>query len=217
MPLFLKHRFLFLHIPKCGGDTITHHLSTHGDPPFLFVEDGMVMVNGHTPQHMTWSEMLKAGWNWNAEFKVAALVRHPVDRVISEFHYLRTRRPDPCDVLEQPSTFLDDFLSIDSSTLVKYDNHNLPMLEFLKDTRGMLDPRIELFPTQSMDELMLSIGLPAVKPCQRRNVTAGTAARLESRSFSQREVKRILSFYRDDVAWFQNRFPRYSGNWSHDI
>lgn len=217
MPIFLKHRLLFLHIPKCGGDTITDHLSKHGDPPFLFVDDGAVMVNGHTPQHMTWSEMLKAGWKWSSDFKVAALVRHPVDRVISEFHYLRSRSPDPCGVLESPSNFLDDFLSLNSSNLARYDNHNLPMLEFLKDTNRNVDHRIDLYTTQDMDGLMRSIGLPPVVPSSRRNVTAGTPARLRSQSFLHREIQRILSFYRDDVEWFQSRFPNCLGSWSRDL
>jgi hypothetical protein len=161
-----------LYIPKCGGDTVAHHFSQHGDPPFLLVADGGVLVNDHTPQHMTWSEVLRAGWNCAADFRVAALVRHPVERVMSEFNYLRVQRPDLLDQACEPSAFLEEFLSKDPVACLRFDNHNLSIHQFPADSHGVIDPRIEVCRTQHMEQLVQSFGLPAIEPSQRRNVTS---------------------------------------------
>jgi len=169
MPLFLRNKLLYIHIPKCGGDTVSYFLREHNDPPFLFIADGSVMVNGHTPQHLTWREFMKLGWLPSNDFKVAALVRHPVDRVISEFRYIQHSRPDLVGIATTPSSFLDAFLSSDPISNTLFDNHNLSILEFLEDESGQIDPIIDIRPVQEMDQLMNSLGLPPVPLSAWRN------------------------------------------------
>jgi hypothetical protein len=203
MPLFLRNRLLFLHIPKCGGDTVTHMLTASGDPAFMFVADGSVMVNGHTPQHMTWREFLQAGWSMDNGFRVAALVRHPLDRIVSSFRYARFFPTPWSGRAKNPAAFLDAFLS---EPPVVFDNHNRSILEFLQDHNGKIDERMTLRPIQEMDLLMQDLGLPAVPAESRRNVTQHLAEN-DDMPFSENDILRAASHYAKDVAWFEAKFP----------
>lgn len=207
MPLFLKNRLLFIHIPKCGGDSITFHMRNNGDEPFLFVADGAVMVNGHTPQHMTWKELLRCGWKSPSDFRIAATVRHPVDRVISEYHYTRIYRPDLVDLDKSPKAFLDEFLRAQPEVRARYDNHNLGLVEFLSDITGEVSQSIEVFTIHQMDELITSLGLPRLNLKDRRNVTSTANSKGDFRGFDKEDVSRICEFYRKDLDWLANNFP----------
>ena len=186
---------------------MTQFLREHDDPPFLFIPDGSVMVNGHTPQHLTWKELLKLGWSPSNRFKVAALVRHPVDRVISEFRYIHISRPDLVGVAATPSSFLDAFLSNDSTSNTLFDNHNLSILEFLEDESGRVDPVIDIRPVQEMDHLMASLGLPAVPPASLKNVTQRSNWQDSKFVFLPEDIDRIVTFFARDMAWFTLHFP----------
>lgn len=204
MPLFLRHRFLFIHIPKCGGDTIGYALGLADDPPFLFVADGSVMVNGHTPQHMTWREFLAAGWRTPEGFRVAALVRHPVDRVISAFRYVRLFHADLRPLAPDPARFLDAFLSPQQEIFQRFDQHNRGLIEFLAGRDGLPDPSILVRPVQEVDAWLEELGLPTIPLSGRRNVTRGRA---EFEPFGAAELARIRAHYADDIAWFERCFP----------
>jgi len=207
MPIFYAQRLLFIHIPKCGGDTVTYHLRSHSSPPFLFVDDGSVMVNGHTPQHMTWREILQAGWKTPPEFRIVTLVRHPIERVLSEYRYIRMFRKDLLAYAESPSAFLDAFLEDSVAARRRFDNHNVSILEFLKNQDGYLDPNIEIYLVDEMNSLMGSLGLPPVPANTRRNVTSAMAEEAWSHKFSVADIDRIAKRYQEDIDWFENRFP----------
>jgi hypothetical protein len=213
MPLFLKHRLLLIHIPKCGGDTVAHHLRRHDDPPFLFVADGALMVNGHTPQHMTWLEMLQGGWQTPPGFRVAALVRHPVDRVVSEFHYIKAYRPDLHNSIRDPASFLDDFLPDTRAAALRFDHHNVSICDFLSGRDGEIDPAIDVYPINEMDQLVGSLGLPRIMPEDRRNVTRGTAAHSGGQPFAPADIARITARYQRDIDWLSLRFPNLKSDW----
>ena len=213
MPLFLKHRLLLIHIPKCGGDTVTHHLALQDDPPFLFVPDGSVMVNGHTPQHMTWREVLNAGWRTPPGFRVAALVRHPVDRVISEFNYIKAFRPDLAGSTACPTGFLDEFLSDAPAAAARFDNHNLSICDFLSGPEGQVDPVIDIYPITEMDRLMTTLGLPAIPIEDRRNVTRPAAGFAQTHPFSAQDIRRIADRYHRDIDWLRAKCPPLRSDW----
>jgi hypothetical protein len=207
MPLFIRNRLLYIHIPKCGGDTISHFLRQHDDPPFLFIPDGSVLVNGHTPQHLTWKEYLKLGWSPNNHFKVAALVRHPIDRVISEFRYIHNHRPDLLKIAATRSSFLDAFLTKELSSTTVFDNHNLSILEFLENESGQIDPIIDIRPVQEMNQFMDSLCIPPVPASARRNVTNRPEGHDLKLTFLPEDIDRIVAFYARDIEWFKLQFP----------
>lgn len=214
MPVFVRHRLLFIHIPKCGGDTVSFGLRARGDPPFLFVADGSVMVNGHTPQHMRWREYLDAGWSTANGFRVAALVRHPVDRVVSEYRYIQMSRPDLRKFAPTPAVFLDHFLTEAPGVRERFDNHNVGLLDFLSGPDGRVDPHIYVRPVQEMGAWLHALGLPELDPQERRNVTAGLRGLAR---FTTQDVRRIREFFRADIAWFEGRFPGFRSVEEHDL
>lgn len=203
MPLFLNHRVLFLHIPKCGGDTFSHALRGAGDPPLFFVPDGSVLVNGHTPQHMTWREWCSVGWSMPAGFRVLAFVRHPVDRVMSAYRYVHLARPDLVHLAETPSAFLDNFFSPDPAVRLRFDHHNLGILDFVRNAAGEVDEAIELWHISEMDEALATLGLPAIAPSERRNVT------VQDDGFTARDLERVRGYVVEDLAWYEERFGAY--------
>lgn len=204
MPLFLKNKLLFLHIPKCGGDTINHALRVAGDTPFLFVDDGSVLVNGHTPQHLTWRELVSAGWHTPPGFRVAALVRHPVDRVKSAYRYVLCYRPDLHYLGTTPSEFLSSFLSREPQIFLKYDHHNLGLLDFLRNESGNVESSIFTMALQDMNVWLAELGLPEIEPSQYRNVTKGLRVFPD---FGASDLDRIRDYYSEDIRWFEKLFP----------
>lgn len=207
MPIFLRNRLLLIHIPKCGGDTLSHFLSEHNDPPFLFAGDGSVLVNGHSPQHMTWMELQKAGWPVSSDFRIVALVRHPIRRVLSEFHYVQTVRPDLAHLIENPTRFLDEFLPDTADARRQFDNHNVSIIDFLKNASGAIDTSIEICHTEDMDRVASSLGLPSIPIESRRNVTSQVRSNDSEPVFCSSDILRIAERYRDDIAWFERNFP----------
>lgn len=203
MPLFLKHKLLFIHIPKCGGSTVTEGLRNAGDSPFLFVPDGSVMINGHTPQHATWQELQKAGWCTPPGFRVAALVRHPVERVLSAFRYIHKSRSDLIPFAKNPAEFLDHFLSKAPEYVLRFDNHNLGLLEFLKGANGQVDSEIYIQPISNLRILASELNIPLSIAEMRINNTDETAAQTY---FSSTDIQRIRDFYAEDIIWFETRF-----------
>jgi hypothetical protein len=208
MPLFLKHRLLFIHIPKCGGDTISHALRQAGDPPFLFVDDGSVMVNGHTPQHLSWRELVAMGWSGGAGFRVAALVRHPVDRVLSAYRYVHGFRPDLVGFAGTPACFLDHFLSEEEVATQRFDHHNKGLLSFLTNEDGSIEPDIHVQPLSRMDVWLRELSLPPIAASERRNVTASARGDDAGSGFGPCEIERIREFYAEDICWYEAHFGR---------
>lgn len=200
MPLFLKHKVLFIHIPKCGGTTFASRLEAAGDPPFMQVVDGSVMVNGHTPQHLTWRELVRMGWITPPGFRVVALVRHPQDRVASAYRWVRVYRPDLARYTRSPRVFLKNFFSRNPARFAKFDQHNLGLLDFVCDAHGTIPPDIELWPLAQIDALLHSLGLPPVATQDRHYVTSGDDP------FSPGQWSKIRQRLERDIAWYEDRF-----------
>lgn len=201
MPLFLRHKTLLIHIPKCGGVTFGSRLEAAGDPPFLQVTDGSVLVNGHTPQHLTLRELRQMGWVTPPDFRVIALVRHPVDRVLSAYRYARAMRPDLGRYTRTPGAFLKHFFTTGRRAFAQFDQHNIGLVEFLIGDHGHIDPAIELWPLTRMDDLLATFGLGPVPPAERRNVTHGPTP------FDATHIQQIRDHVRRDLIWFERRFP----------
>jgi len=85
MPIF-NDEITFIHIPKTGGDSIEKFVKDNGyDVKFRSVRK-QGYINGHSPQHCTYRELKEMGLLTN---KIFTVIRPNIDRVISEYFYLR--------------------------------------------------------------------------------------------------------------------------------
>ena len=135
MPLFLKSRICFIHVPKCGGTTVVKAFEELlGDPPVHYSEDfSKVQWHPlqHSPQHTTY-RVLK-GMNMVPDgFEVVSFVRDPVERFLSEYAWRRT------GVLQDE--FAERFFSHDPELF--WDNHHLSQYDFLDPGFGEIEIRL---------------------------------------------------------------------------
>jgi len=139
MPIF-NNEITFIHIPKCGGTTIERFLESKGYKMSLFTSTGSIFINGHTPQHCTYSELDELNLLTN---KIFTIVRPEYERVLSEYFYILEKRPDLKELFTDFDSFLELFLDKKNSLL--FDNHNLSNKDFLINSKGEIDPKIKIF------------------------------------------------------------------------
>jgi len=73
-----KHRLIFLHVPKTAGMSVIRQLAQAG------VDNDITKLPPHTQaQHL---KELLGSEIWNSYFKFA-VVRHPLDRMVSAYHF----------------------------------------------------------------------------------------------------------------------------------
>jgi hypothetical protein len=140
MPVF-DDDFTFIHIPKSGGTSIEHFLVNQGCSMKLFTATGSVFINGHTPQHCTYRELADLNMLTN---KIFTILRPEVDRVISEYFYIKTHRPDLNAYFQTFEEFLDLFLNHENRLM--FDFHNLSNKEFLINLEGEISSDIQIIP-----------------------------------------------------------------------
>ena len=92
-----KYKFIFIHVPKCAGTSITkalypycdHHdtvLGGHADAPEQIVEKDGFCIHKHSDAQEIKKYATPERWE---EYFVFTFVRHPVDRIISLYEWWR--------------------------------------------------------------------------------------------------------------------------------
>jgi GT2 family glycosyltransferase len=136
MPFFRASNKLvyFAHVPECGGSAVEHYLRQRfGALGFtdehFFSLPASLQWSRSSPQHVTVSalERLFPPGLFDASF---AVVRHPVDRMVSEFHHQRDHllRVDPSKSFSSWVAQLDRGIA---ATPWLYDNHLRPMTDIV--------------------------------------------------------------------------------------
>jgi hypothetical protein len=189
MPLFLEKNLFFIHIPKTGGTSIEKIIIDSGVGISLFTATGSVSINGHSPQHLTFREIQELGLDKD-KFRFFAVIRDPLERVISEYNYLAEKRPDISMHFRDVETFLDLFLNHDNSHL--FDNHNLSNTEYLINKSGKIDPRICLVRFFDHVQLEQIIGLTGLNNIREQSTHKHITG------LQQQQIDRIRHFYHDD-------------------
>jgi len=170
MPIF-NNEFTFIHIPKCGGTSIENFLTNNGYQIKLFKKRGekSIYINGHTPQHCTFKELEQLGLLTD---KIFTIIRPEIDRVISEYFYLKKMAPNKSKMFNNFDEFLDIFL--DKKNCLLFDYHNVSNKEFLTNKLNYVDERIKIFDffdTESIENYLGIKGLSQfheMKPNQDR-------------------------------------------------
>ena len=136
MPFFRASEKLvyFAHLPKCAGSAVERYLRQRFGAIGFVDEHFFSLPNSlhwsrSSAQHVPASildRLFPAGF-YDASF---AVVRHPVDRLVSEFHYLRDHllRIDPS---ESFSAWISQIDGAVAANPWLYDNHLRPMTEMV--------------------------------------------------------------------------------------
>jgi GT2 family glycosyltransferase len=124
----------FAHVPKCGGSAVEHYLRARfGAVAFLdknfYALPGSRHWTRSSAQHIPidiLNRLFPVGF-FDASF---AIVRHPVERLLSEYHYLRDhlRRVDHSESFSSWIAHLDSAIA-ENPWL--YDNHLRPMVDLI--------------------------------------------------------------------------------------
>lgn len=120
MPIFTKNscRILFVHIPKTGGTSVKILFEANEWEIEKWAGDGK------GGQHSTREE-----WkNWGDFDLIFTIVRHPVDRLVSDIRG-RNIRPKDVDITAQRWIY---------ETYEKHGNHNRPQVDFFRVGDGKL-------------------------------------------------------------------------------
>jgi hypothetical protein len=139
MPIF-NNEITFIHIPKCGGTSIEKFLQYNGYKMKLFTSTGSIFINGHTPQHCTYRELEELNLITD---KVFTIIRPEIDRVVSEYFYIKNNRPDLNKIFNSFDGFLNIFL--DKNNYLLFDYHNVSNRDFLLNKEGVIDEKIKIF------------------------------------------------------------------------
>jgi len=128
MPLFVKNKIVFIHIPKTAGSSIEQIYRDLEDDILFFSSTDF--INGHSPQHSTYLELKK--WNMiPSDFRIISVIRNPYERFISEFNYQKGHLGRDYLNLE---LFTKSFFNPDNR--YDWDNHQLSCSEFLRSSNA---------------------------------------------------------------------------------
>jgi hypothetical protein len=123
MPLFLKSKLVFIHIPRTGGNYIEHLMEANGDPPVFFsvkeylsvwgIQDGNRYVS---PQHQKYLHLKKLGLI-PEDFTIFTIFRNDEERYASSMKWYNNQGHK-----------IDETMF----NTLHYDNHNKPCSYFLE-------------------------------------------------------------------------------------
>lgn len=145
MPLFrvgTKIAF-FCHVPKCAGTAVSRYIEARFGP-VAFLDAAYLAIrdpwNKTSPQHIS-ADDLKHLFPDNFFDASFAVVRHPVSRIISEYHFCRDREKSIPENLSF-SNWLKNIPELYSGSRWVLDNHLRPMCEIVPN--GSLVFKLEL-------------------------------------------------------------------------
>lgn len=194
-----KRKLIFVHIPKCGGTSLENEIwpdEAQRTPENLWMGFTRPMHNAYQTgglQHLT-ARLVRqvVGKQMFADCFKFAIVRHPLNRLVSQFKYME-QRADLREFAGLPprfdfSTYLDHILR---TPHVQWTPQN----EFLLDADGSLlvnkTYRLEEL-NSNFEQFRRDIGLDIV--LRHDNKTAHVAAP----EISPRDKARVLEFYSAD-------------------
>jgi hypothetical protein len=196
------HTILFLHIPKCGGSSVVETFRAAGYETELEIRGKPIRsFMRTTPQHLTCSD-LRSMVRFDQIDRVFAVVRHPVDRLLSEYRW--THRESEPGSIPDVNKWLSDNLAIATDDITYQDNHFRPMVDFFEP--GI---PVEIFPIEHSLNAICSYYLstsdqaPASKAKHLKDSrTFPNARKLAEAKLSAESLALIHKFYAQDFLAF---------------
>lgn len=142
MPIFrtTNKDILFIHIPKAGGTSVEKFFYAN-QFAVLFIDHAgnkaqyMNSLNNLTkcsPQHMH-GDLLKSYFDLSKFSSIFTMVRHPVEKIVSEYNYrMKIAKIEKKKNIEI-NTWINEAIQACSSNPYIYDNHLRPQWHFLLD------------------------------------------------------------------------------------
>ena len=182
-----KHKFIFIHIPKCGGHTIETVFNAWGDRDKFFV--------GRSRQHWKLKKILDHHPNCKKYFRFT-FVRNPFSRLVSEYHYTKL------EASAFSLSFKDFCLDLDKNlNEYAYKFHNLTLCDYLNDYPIDFIGRLENF-QEDFNLVCGKIGIPK-QQLPHKNATKHK----HYTEYYDDETKQIVAEkYAKDIEYFGYKF-----------
>ena len=201
MSLFIKGKtsILFLHVPKCGGSSISELFRRMGFSITLEMRGLPAQECLIAPQHQI-CENLKSILNFNKLNSVFIVTRNPYDRIVSEFNW-QFRSVEPSD---RPDINLWIIESLERASIncSHADNHFRPAIDFLDEDIPChifkLEDRIELIAEffTEYNNSPETLGIPNEKDSKNFNYTTAKT------KLNNSSINAINTYYQHDFLAF---------------
>ena len=193
-----KHKFIFVHIPKCGGTSIESAFGCWKGK----AAQKHYHVGNNSSQHHTCVEILKHFPDCKDYFKFA-FIRNPFDRLVSEYRYIKSYNKnfnlsfsDLC--LDLDKNLRDYAYPYHDKSLCDYllDNNNYEVVDFIG--------RLENFQSD-FDKICQIIGMPSITLPHHMK----TSKSKHYTEYYDNETREIVSEkYAKDIEYFGYKFGK---------
>lgn len=210
------HQFVFIHIPRTGGTSISHMLSAYsrwndielGATDLGHVVSPIYHKRYGIAKHSTYEELYHCigKTKFDGYFKFA-FVRHPVERAISTFKILKYqwRNWDQSDIMDGFHSFNEFVLS---DFFLSAGPHNILNPQWTWICDQAFTPQVDFIGKlenlqQDYNFVLKSIGLPAVNNTLEINASDKALSHETIKHYNRGEVlERIFQKYRIDLRVF---------------
>jgi hypothetical protein len=184
-------KVLFIHIPKTGGTTIEHWMSTYGK--LYAYQPKISSFMKCSPQHLTYDEAtLILGHDFDFSFSV---VRNPYKRIESEYFFTtkRNNRALKLDFSSWVLSSLDEF----AKNRHYADNHFRPQSDFLSDNITKVY-RLEQGLKKVLNKVCGILGVEELEQLRPRNVS-----KRHEIHWTFEAINAVNEVYKDDFKLFK--------------
>jgi hypothetical protein len=208
MPICHSHKFVFVHVPKCGGTTITRALIDSGIKLEFHgraTETQMVKYRSEWLHHITADclreHLTPAVWE---EYQTFAVVRNPWDLLVSYYFYHQKKFTDPNwkgtlppNIFAPTRTFREWF----------WVSQLIPQCSYYicDDRANKIVKYIGRFERLDEDyfKIASTLGFTKVRPLPRLNASVHGGYRTY---YDRAMRKRVEDVFRDDIRLFNYKF-----------